>query len=39
VLALYGHDPRKVREWPWRDIELALLAHFHVGFGAGPGQY
>lgn len=24
VLALHGHDPREVREWPWRDVLLAL---------------
>jgi len=23
----YGHDPRDVREYPWRDIEVFLATH------------
>lgn len=36
VATLYGHDPRDVREWPWRDVQLLLLAHYETGFAA-PG--
>lgn len=40
VAALYGHDPRDVRAWPWRDLQLLLLAHHESGFGApAVGQY
>lgn len=36
---LYGHDPRDVRDWAWRDLQLLLLAHYHGGFPAVVGQY
>jgi len=38
VLALYGHDPRAVREWPFEDVLAALAAHELAGFGAWVGQ-
>jgi len=24
---LHGHDPRDIREWSWRELELILIMH------------
>ncbi len=29
---LHGHDPRDVREWPWKDVELMIQMH-HLFYG------
>jgi hypothetical protein len=34
LASLYGHDPREVREWPYRDVERLMLLHhtMHGGY-------
>lgn len=38
ILAVCGHDPREIRQWPRADVLRALHAYFGAieAFGPGP---